>query len=381
MKIQTLIFTVLGLLLFSCQNKEELVLKQDAFQLSPAEEENLCLLGHAGADNVTEDFVLVQGDILYRRTELENLEFVEEVIPNSDGLLAGERQLTLKRPNRVVAYDDFTVTGYIESNFGPVITQALVLATQVWNSQLDCKVQIALSRDPAGTDFTIRNLVGSSYGQACFPLNGNIGNLVEINEVALNSPVNFSPACGGPRDFTLQEKVNIIVHEMGHILGFLHADIFAGGVTGFDVCGNILIGDGFLLHGTTPNDITSIMASGPTQLGNCGVNNFNLADRRAAQLLYPEPGSQIVNIPVVNSITTVSGDLREVKIDYPISPAYFQVKICISNSGSPFRCFRGIGSDDTFQFQAPAGATTVRVSGLNYRGDYESNFNSKTVFF
>ncbi len=370
------------LTLFSCA-KETLNPAEPSFELSALEVENLCQLGHDHIDNVRENYVVVDGDILYYRPALRELETIEKPLWQESGLEASDRQLTFKELSRVIAYDNLTIKAYAEG-FSLAMLQELVLAARVWNSQVHCKVRFEITREPLGADMTIRNSTNTTLGQACFPINGQVGNLIELNENNLyNLPLTFNgPNCGPfTRTLDIQERVNIMIHEMGHTIGFFHADSNPNSITGNAGCGNTVVNEGFLLHGTTPNDISSVMTSGPIQLGasDCNINGINPADLRAAQLLYPDPG--IADIPDIASITTVSGNTRRLTINYPASPAYYQVEICISPAGAPFRCFFTPATQNTFDFLAPPGFTLVRIAGLNYRGDFRTNYVQDGVQF
>ncbi|MEO1408784.1 MAG: hypothetical protein AAFW73_02825 [Bacteroidota bacterium] len=368
--------------LFSC-GKEQLEPVEQSLELTATEREHLCEMGYDQVDEVLEEYVRVEGDVLVYRPALHQPSFIDRPAWYDAGKEAIDRQLTLKQVDQVIAYDNLTIKAYVEG-FSASFLPEIVLAARVWNSQFRCQVRFELTREPLGADMTIRNSTNITFGQACAPFNGQVGNLIELNEFGLlNTPVFFtSPNCGPiTRTFNIQERVNVIIHEMGHSLGFFHADANAHTVTGTDACGTTFSGDGFFLHGTTANDITSVMTSGPIQFstGDCTINGINAADLRAAQMLYPDPDP--IDIPDIASLTTVSGNLRRVTIAYPANPAYYQLEICVQPSGGPLRCFRTIADQNSYDFLSPPGFTLVRVSGLNYRGDFQTNFVQDGVVF
>ncbi|TSE08743.1 MULTISPECIES: hypothetical protein [Aquimarina] len=107
------------------------------------------------------------------------------------------------------------------------------------------------------------------WGLGEFPTNGVEGGLIILN---LNEPsIDGDPV-------TAREWGNILTHEIGHNIGFLHAE------QGFF---------GTQVPGTPNNDTSSIMTSGSNPSVVFNANNVSVNDRRAVRRMYSNRSNRL----------------------------------------------------------------------------------------
>lgn len=186
---------------------------------------------------------------------------------------------------------------------------AIHTAVQQWNDISGCRVNfiLAMGGSSAGADITFYPVHGlyptsagtfvvhpndpilpdfpelptcakklhcidGTYAQAAFPVAQSIGSWIAITTCF-------------PGELTLFEKTNIAAHEIGHALGFRHANY--GCNTNieeeymYDCPDNLVLGANHL-WGTPQCDPTSLMT--PSAIG----NTFNISDMRSARMVYPD---------------------------------------------------------------------------------------------
>jgi hypothetical protein len=107
-----------------------------------------------------------------------------------------------------------------------------------------------------------------------FPVNGQPGATVTINSAAANS-------------FSAGQKKWLMVHELGHNIGYRHSNWSALGEPtspyGADSIPN-----------TPSNDLSSVMLGNPSTIPSFSA--FNLYDKRAAEHLYPATAPTLTSV-------------------------------------------------------------------------------------
>ncbi|WP_046745244.1 M57 family metalloprotease [Kordia zhangzhouensis] len=124
----------------------------------------------------------------------------------------------------------------------------------------------------AAAPATHRNLPANVWARASFPANGNVGNVMSINDVPPSNAL------------TQNGRISILRHELGHCLGFHHSHIGDSSTT-------------TILCNTNLNDPTSVMIA---SFNGAGTLNINANDQRAARALYPAFGNQFPTLSVTS---------------------------------------------------------------------------------
>lgn len=163
------------------------------------------------------------------------------------------------------------------------------------------------------------------------------------------------------RTATTTTRVNVIMHEIGHALGYFHTDS----------------SDGIVLHGTPATDNNSIMYSNTTS-----STSFTTGDKRANRLFYPDfifmPGG-------FNATKSASSTLKvtftKPTTDYPIY--WIRLNRCNAVTGDSIASYTAKCDTNVIYFtNMPTGTYKFKIRGENYRQDVVSDYTVfKTVTF
>lgn len=147
---------------------------------------------------------------------------------------------------------------------------------------------------------------------------------------------------------------SIIMHEIGHTLGFRHT----------------MTGEGHHIHGTRGRDNLSIMRPIAQTTG-----NFTTGDSKAFRLIYPKE----LDPPTVN-IQKHSGVTMRLNFDVSKTKPAYWLRVKRFTNGVETGTFDVIARSDgkTFIANHPSGRTTVKVAAMNYKKDLISNFVNAT---
>jgi len=216
---------------------------------------------------------LVDGDILFSKTSKISVQ------DSSKSKLKVEQYGTSNYVglyNNVVIQIDPSMNNYVN-----LITDAIAQ----WNNVPNCRINFSIYNGSSPSNLTIINSnLGNGYcGQAYFPINGNPGAQVKINLTFL------APS------YTSNQIESVIIHELGHTIGFRH--------TNWKALSEPLIAQDpntfaraiatQILGTPTGDDVASIMNG-----GTCGNSSIALSDydKIAVQFIYP------LNSPVAGSV-------------------------------------------------------------------------------
>ncbi len=367
------------LLIFSCSKDSELEQPVKAsFQLTGDEEDKLSCMGLLSAvTDIKEDYIILH-DIVMNRQELQKMEeltFEGQADPSE----AEDRQNAVHW-NNVVDISRFPLNVFIDPSFTYNDYTAVYFGLSQWEFINQCQVTFNYVNSHAEADVSIlddsntllpaslQNLCEES-GFACFAFNGRPGRFIAINRPVWNQ--------------TLTTRAAVVAHEMGHALGYVHANAESqfDAAEFTDACGNDQ--ERFFLHGTPENALNSIMTTDLGGNGGSVLFHNNAGDARAAQLLYPAlsaPGPISVTAAPISSPINLGGGMREYEINVvmPSAPAYYNVQITLTytGGGSPYgnHNLTQVRLADRTRFTGiwRKGNYTVSVSGMNYKGDFLS---------
>lgn len=192
----------------------------------------------------------------------------------------------------------------------------------------------------------------NALARSLYPAEGNVGRFLAIrsNFVGNNN-----------------KRVNVLMHEIGHVLGFRHND--SAGESNL-WCG--LTMQNILLNKTPDVDDDSVMNSVVDE------NNTDLSanDQLAARLLYPPS----YTTPNIVSVTQYSQSLNKVTIT-PVSPFYYRVGLEVSRvSDGVIISTQSWNAVSNFEYPiwrpTTPGLYRVRLYGENYGGDFQSNWSA-----
>lgn len=237
----------------SCRNEQELQQETQEVKRSLCIEEAKALLAEEGYDvstlEETEEYYVVEGDIVI---------YKEDLLQPDTKQMKGPRTIDLSvvKANSFYVYTDNSIPTSGNGNWRPAIEEAC----RHWRDIGGCLIRLIPTSSPRIANITIsfdNGLKGTTtMAQAPQPRNtSGPGPWLHINPDYNN--IGHS------------EKVYVIVHELGHTLGFKHTD------------GT----DGTHIEGTPLRDPASIMNS---SYGGGGWPGFSQGDIIAAQKLYPD---------------------------------------------------------------------------------------------
>ncbi|WP_158269135.1 M57 family metalloprotease [Kordia periserrulae] len=164
-----------------------------------------------------DNFYIVQGDIAFSKSiqddNTKNELYAKNSTPSSRMLQPAGSYAHSDELISGLNVQDITIYSEISTlTFGDPWNDAINNAIYEWNSSNSC-VNFRQISSPSNADITIRNTTNSSlFGYAEFPVNGNTAPVLWINANYNNGNTSSS------------DKTNILMHELGHALGFIHVD-------------------------------------------------------------------------------------------------------------------------------------------------------------
>lgn len=264
------LFFVLSLFILGC-NKEELIPHDGDIPENVKYESVMDIILAMGYDSEDieeyDDFYLVEGDIMFPR----DLSFYQQ---NQGGTkqLQSASLVSLTNVASMAVFVDASIPTSGTDNW----RSAVSLAINDWNGITCTKVFFTEATSIATADIVVKSDNGTLndgvLASAGFPSSNQPFNQVLVN---LNSLSNMTILEG--------QKRYIMVHELGHCIGFHHTD---GGA-------------GIHITGTAIVDPQSVMNAGASTIPSW--SSFSTNDMKAVQILYPCPDMWIYSSAGVSS--------------------------------------------------------------------------------
>ncbi|QHI36438.1 hypothetical protein IMCC3317_18010 [Kordia antarctica] len=272
-----IMYVLVGLFLFvSCQHDTEELLEEEA--IAPIERTDFKRLAsddhpvvqllysrgyEKGTIYETNDHFLAPPDLLYSKD-----------INDYDLSDTGSNTEQAFNTGKLVSLNRMRINVFIDNSVGTTLTTDAVNAITELNGINNCALFFVRVTNANQADITIRSDFGvessNVLGRAGFPSNGRVFNTVTLNVDALGA-------------FGATIRRNVVIHELGHCVGFRHTDWSANGE-----------GSAVNIPGTSANDTGSIMWHTAR-----GGNAFSTGDLVAFRALFP----RALRIDVVNEFT------------------------------------------------------------------------------
>jgi hypothetical protein len=269
-----------GVLGTSCQKEEPKVNKPTPEASTDPLLQSLLDLGYK-KEHIEEKgkYFLVDGDLFIAKESLKDLETADNNPGGRKGQYIGANRGILGYVQRAAISIRIDATASQWNN-------DIVAAVRFWNTLDESRINLYITDRTTG-DIVIRGVAApgqtvgfpnpNAAGASQLPLNGNPANWVDLNT--------------NPNILTNVIRRNVIVHELGHAVGFQHSDRV--GLT--DAAQQVT--------GTPSSDANSIFNSGGAANQRNPTNNldgwmgFSYWDRVAIQTLYPEDytGDRVYN--------------------------------------------------------------------------------------
>jgi len=336
-------------------------------------------------DNILDfgDYYVVEGDMIFHKDEDYSLDAIDLKAGKQNSSEGKDEEIELNidgqwfTGNRVGNYLNRVVRIHrnpaLENGWETAITNAV----NAWNGVCGIRLS-AVTTLPANTDnlnvtvnhanLPLVNGARSTVARADFPNNtGRPGTIMEIDPFFNN--------------YSVAQKTTVMIHEIGHLIGFRHTDSRLGGrnepTTGNNNYGTAY---GYVHVAGTPTgaDANSIMNHniGGTTIG------FSTHDRTGALSLYPRPpvfGLTPDNMtlgptsPIKTLNVTGSGPVV-ITINQGGSPG-----LLLSNGGS-FVSSLSINAPAVIEVYAPSvGSYSNRISRINLNSPTGTNYDMTFV--
>ncbi len=207
-------------------------------------------------ENITKDdqYYRVEGDILFSVDRVhQQLQRHENNGPTTEQYYLAESVINTQiNADIKIALSPFLVD----------FRDEYLAAINQWNSIPNFKITLIDVSATGNYDILVEDGATSSCGESEFPSNGAPGSVIKINKANMSQD-NYSD----------QDREGTIAHEIGHALGFMHANVHDSQFGSVPV------------PGVEEKDYNSLMV-----MGRCATNitKLNEWDKLAAQSVYPE---------------------------------------------------------------------------------------------
>ena len=287
--------------------------------------------------------------------------------------VSGTTVISMDNVQNINVYVDPSMANVGGVDYRPWINVAL---SRWEGSASGTKIHFVTVPNHSDADLTIiRNNAGASVSNPALPACMTTAGWPGSNPAAVSK----LPASGNAGRFisirfdygaaSNAARVALLMHEIGHTLGFRHNN--SGGEGNTSPCGDIL--QNILLTGTPDNDPSSVMVT-PVSSSN---TNISANDQLAARLLYPPS----YYTPTILSVTQYSPTLNKVTISGAISPYYYRVVLEVSRvSDGAIISTNSWNAVNNFEYPifrpTSPGSYRVRLYGVNYGADFQSAWSS-----
>ncbi|MDY8134202.1 M57 family metalloprotease [Aquimarina sp. 2201CG5-10] len=309
---KTLYYLICSLLLISCENESDEIFTPENSNLNQSDFKKLAQDNHPvvqllysrgyekGSIYETKDHFLAPPDLLYSKDI-------------SDYSEANNENRQAYNTGKIVSLDRMRIRVFLDNSINATLRNDAVNAMNSWNGINNCALFFERVFNSGDANITIRSDFGVEdpdvLGRAGFPSNGIPFGTVTLN---VDELIRFGATI----------RRNVVIHELGHCVGFRHTDWRANGE-----------GGAINIPGTTENDTQSIMWH--TARGGGAFSNGDLIASRAlfpralrlsrdldySDFSYPdfeESYSVFVDVFTNGSYTTTANLNRNVAISYLI---------------------------------------------------------------
>ncbi len=285
--------------------------------------------------------------------------------------VSGTTVVSIDNVQNVSVYVDPSMASVGGVDYRPWINVAL---SRWEGSASGTKIHFLVASSHSTADLTIiRNNAGASVSNPSLPTCMTTAGWPGSNPAAVST----FPSSGSIGRFisirfdyggTNAARVALLMHEIGHSIGFRHNNSGSEGNT--TPCGASI--QNILLTGTPDNDPSSVMVN-PVSSSN---TNISSNDQLAARLLYPPS----YYTPTITSVTQYSSSLNKVTISGAISPVYYKVVLEVSRvSDGVIMSTNSWNAVNNFEYPifrpSSPGLYRVRLYGVNYGADFQSNWS------
>ncbi len=271
--------TILSILLCAC-SVDEIKENTTENQIEEDGKKVLQILKEEGFNThnaiIDDEFVVIEGDISMNIAYI--LENHKEVKPQLRAKQALYRKHTFYGGRVSNEYNN-RVKFSMTSNMRGQWLSALNIAIARYNEVNECRVQMSYTTGSSHSHISYKNLSGNFLAKAELPQRTIHSNLRTYRKPGTHIHVDPMRTA----NFTLSQKVALLMHEMGHNMGFEH--VFDNAAHKTNYINNIAGFDGTQIQGTALYDRYSVMNA--TGLASQGV--FTTNDEIALKQVYPGP--------------------------------------------------------------------------------------------
>ncbi|KAA1246481.1 M57 family metalloprotease [Aquimarina sp. RZ0] len=272
--MRKLLSVLILLVIVSCSVDQDIeTIEEQLLQTNP--EKALSILEELGFNtfNATmdEEFITIEGDIMM------NIAFILESYEKEKGVSQAKQSLSRKHTfygGRVSSEYNNRVKFSMAPNMRAEWLPALQIAISRYNKVNECRVQMSYTTGRAHSHISFRDLGSNTLGRAEFPkktVHSNLKTYRKPGEYIYIHPTLNSNA-------SLEDKVHLLMHEMGHNMGFEHVFDNAAHRANYSF-------DGTQIAGTILYEKNSVMnADGYDSRG-----IFTPNDKIALKTIYPGP--------------------------------------------------------------------------------------------
>ncbi|MEW7280732.1 M57 family metalloprotease [Aquimarina sp. 2201CG1-2-11] len=220
---------------------------------------------------IDNEYIIIEDDILME------IAFILENHKKGDSAIESKQSLSKKHTfygGRVSNEYNNRVRFSMAENMQADWLPALQIAISRYNKVNECRVHMSYTTGSAHSHISYKNLGGNTLGWGEYPRKTIHSNLKIYRKPG--TKIHIDPV--RTRNTSLEDKIHLLMHEMGHNMGFDHVFDNATHKARFSFKGT-------QIAGTTIYEANSVMNADGYDSG--GI--FTVNDKRALQIIYPGP--------------------------------------------------------------------------------------------